>query len=393
MTKIMNYSIFAPTQSDSRKYLRMAVAAFFFVQGLSFAAWASRIPDIKNMLHLTEGGLGTVLLALPIGLMASLPISGWMVTHYGSKKMVLIGAILYATTLVFIGFASRTEHLVIALFAFGLWGNLTNIAINTQAVAVEQIYRKSIMASFHGLWSLAGFISAMIGSVFISASISPKIHFSAIAIIAFAVIFTAYKHTMADSDKSQDDAQPMFVKPDRDLLTLGLIGFCAMVCEGAMFDWSGVYFQEAVKVPAAMTTLGYVSFMGTMTGGRFAGDWLANRIGRKKMLQASGILMGSGLLISVLFPYLITATFGFLLVGFGVSSVVPLVYSAAGRSTTMSAGMALAAVSSISFIGFLIGPPLIGIVAQFADLRWSFAIVGLLASMTAILSSKAKLIQ
>ena len=114
----MNYSIFAP--SDSRRYLRWAVAAFFFVQGLSFAAWASRIPDIKNMLHLTEGGLGTVLLALPLGLMASLPISGWMVTHYGSKKMVLIGAVLYAITLTFIGFVTRTEQLVIALFAFGL---------------------------------------------------------------------------------------------------------------------------------------------------------------------------------------------------------------------------------------------------------------------------------
>ncbi|CAG4998090.1 Inner membrane protein YbjJ [Dyadobacter sp. CECT 9275] len=371
----------------------MAVAAFFFVQGLSFAAWASRIPDIKNMLHLTEGGLGTVLLALPLGLMASLPISGWMVTHYGSRKMVLIGAVLYAITLTCIGFVSRTEQLVIVLFAFGLWGNLTNIAVNTQAVAVEQVYGKSIMASFHGLWSLAGFVSAMIGSLFISISIPPQIHFIFIAIAALAVITMAYKHTMPDSSKSEGEEQPMFVKPDRDLLTLGLIGFCAMVCEGAMFDWSGVYFQEAVHVPSNMTTLGYVAFMATMTGGRFTGDWLANRIGRRKMLQLSGVLMATGLAIAVFFPYLVSATFGFLLVGFGVSSVVPLVYSAAGRSTTMSAGMALAAVSSISFIGFLIGPPLIGIVAQFADLRWSFAIVGILASMTAVLSSKARLIQ
>jgi MFS family permease len=386
----MNYSIFAP--SDSRKYLRIAVAAFFFVQGLSFAAWASRIPDIKNMLHLTEGGLGTVLLALPIGLMASLPISGWMVTHYGSKKMVLIGAILYAVTLAFIGFVTRTEQLVIALFAFGLWGNLTNIAVNTQAVAVEQEYGKSIMASFHGLWSLAGFVSAMIGSLFISAHIPPHIHFSVIALAAFIIIFTAYKHTMPDGEKNSGEAQPLFVKPDRDLLTLGLIGFCAMVCEGAMFDWSGVYFQEVVNVPSSMTTLGYVAFMGTMTGGRFAGDWLANRLGRKKMLQISGCFMGIGLAAAVLFPFIVPATMGFLLVGFGVSSVVPLVYSAAGKSTTMSAGMALAAVSSISFIGFLIGPPLIGIVAQFADLRWSFAIVGMLASLTAYLSTKAKLI-
>jgi MFS family permease len=387
----MNYSIFAP--SDSRKYLRLAVAAFFFVQGLSFAAWASRIPDIKNMLHLTEGGLGTVLLALPIGLMASLPISGWMVTHYGSKKMVLIGAVLYAVTLTFIGFVTRTEQLVIALFAFGLWGNLTNIAINTQAVAVEQIYGKSIMASFHGLWSLAGFVSAMIGSFFISVNIPPQIHFVVIAIAAFAIIFTAYKHTMPDGEKNEGEPQPMFVKPDRDLLTLGLIGFCAMVCEGAMFDWSGVYFQEIVEVPASMTTLGYVAFMATMTGGRFTGDWLANRLGRMKMLQISGTLMGTGLAIAVVFPHLVPATLGFLLVGFGVSSVVPLVYSAAGRSTTMSPGMALAAVSSISFIGFLIGPPLIGIVAQFADLRWSFAIVGVLASLTAYLSTKARLIR
>ncbi len=371
----------------------MAVAAFFFVQGLSFAAWASRIPDIKNMLHLTEGGLGTVLLALPLGLMASLPISGWMVTKYGSKKMVLIGAILYAITLTFIGFATRTEQLVIVLFSFGLWGNLCNIAVNTQAVAVEQVYGKSIMASFHGLWSMAGFLSAMIGTFFISINVPPQIHFMVIAVVAFAIIFTAYKHTMPDSEKNEGEAQPMFVKPDRDLLMLGLIGFCAMVCEGAMFDWSGVYFMEVVKVPAAMKTMGYVAFMGTMTGGRFAGDWLANKIGRKKMLQISGLLMAGGMGIAVLFPYMASATFGLLLVGFGVSSVVPLVYSAAGRSTTMSAGMALAAVSSISFIGFLIGPPLIGIVAQMADLRYSFAVVAVLAFCTTLLSSKAKLIQ
>jgi MFS family permease len=387
----MSLSVLAPSQS--KKYLRMAVAAFFFVQGLSFAAWASRIPDIKNMLHLTEGGLGTVLLALPLGLMASLPISGWMVTKYGSKKMVLIGAILYAITLTFIGFATRTEQLVIVLFSFGLWGNLCNIAVNTQAVAVEQVYGKSIMASFHGLWSMAGFLSAMIGTFFISVNIPPQIHFMVIAVVAFAIIFTAYKHTMPDSEKNNDEAKPMFVKPDRDLLMLGLIGFCAMVCEGAMFDWSGVYFMEVVKVPASMKTMGYVAFMGTMTGGRFAGDWLANKIGRKKMLQISGLLMAGGLGTAVLLPYMATATFGLLLVGFGVSSVVPLVYSAAGRSTTMSAGMALAAVSSISFIGFLIGPPLIGIVAQMADLRFSFAVVAVLAFCTTLLSSKAKLIQ
>lgn len=386
----LSYSFTAP--SSSPKFIRMAVGAFFFVQGLCFATWACRIPDIKNMLHLSEGGLGSILLALPIGLMASLPLSGWMVSKFGSKKMVLAGAILYALTLTSIGFVTRTEQLVIVLFVFGLWGNLCNIAINTQAVEVESMYGKSIMASFHGLWSLAGFIGAMIGSLFISINIPPYVHFTLIAITAFAVILIANKHTVDDHGTGSNQAQPLFVKPDRDLLMLGLIGFCCMVCEGAMFDWSGVYFQKAVKVSESLTTLGYVAFMSTMAGGRFTGDWLVNKIGRKKMLQISGALIASGLGIAVLFPALIPATLGFLLVGFGVSSVVPLVYSAAGRSTTMSPGIALAAVSSISFLGFLIGPPLIGFIAQASDIRVSFAIVGLLGFCTTLLSSKAKLI-
>lgn len=193
--------------------------------------------------------MGTVLLALPLGLMASLPLSGWMVTKYGSRKMVFIGAILYAITLTLIGFVTSIEQLVIVLFAFGLWGNLTNIAVNTQAVEVEQAYGKSIMASFHGLWSLAGFISAMVGSIFISKGVPPHIHFIFIAIAALAIIFIANRHTFPDQGQTKDTAQPLWVKPDRELLILGLIGFCAMVCEGAMFDWSGVYFQEVVAVP------------------------------------------------------------------------------------------------------------------------------------------------
>ncbi|PWJ59021.1 fucose permease [Dyadobacter jejuensis] len=388
----MNISINNTTHF--KRSLKWAVAAFFFVQGLSFAAWASRIPDIKNMLHLSEGGLGTVLLALPLGLLASLPISGWMVTRYGSQRMVFIGALFYAITLTCIGLVSSTLQLVVTLFIFGLWGNLTNIAVNTQAVEVEQSLGKSIMASFHGLWSLAGFISASIGSAFISWQIPPSVHFIFIAIAAIAIILIANRHSFPDQGSKKSGAkQPsLWVKPDKELLILGLIGFCAMVCEGAMFDWSGVYFQEVVEAPTDLTTLGYVAFMATMTGGRFAGDWLANRLGRTKIIKISGLLMGSGLIIAIIFPYIETATFGFLLVGLGVSSVVPLVYGATGRSKSLSAGMALAAVSSISFVGFLIGPPLIGIVAQYSSLSWSFLIVAILASCASLLASKSKLI-
>lgn len=386
----MQFSLTA--HSDSPKAARMAVSAFFFVQGLSFASWASRIPDIKTRLGLSEGELGSVLFALPVGLMVSLPLSGWLVSKYGSRKMVVLGALLYAFTLIFIGLSSTVTQLVASLFVFGIWSNLTNIAVNTQAVGVENMYGRSVMASFHGLWSLAGFVGALIGSYLITQQVSPYTHFSFIVLLACVIVFLFYKNTVQVESGAQDN-QPVFVKPDRELLLLGLIGFCAMVCEGAMFDWSGVYFQKAVHVPAAQATLGYVAFMATMTGGRFMADWLVNKMGKKIMLQASGLIIGTGLLISVLFPYLIPATIGFLLVGFGVSFTVPLVYSAAGKSKTMSPGMALAAVSSISFLGFLIGPPLIGHLAEIASIRWAFAVVAVLGSCTTLLVSRARLIR
>ena len=157
-----------------------------------------------------------------------------------------------------------------------------------------------------------------------------------------------------------------------------------------MFDWSGVYFQKVVAVPKAYTTLGYAAFMGTMATGRFIGDRLITRMGKQKVLQLSGIVIATGLLIAVLFPQIVPATTGFLIVGFGVSSVIPLIYSAAGKSTSLSPGVALAAVSSIGFLGFLVGPPVIGFIAQASSLRWSFSLIALLGLSTTILATKIK---
>jgi MFS family permease len=158
-----------------------------------------------------------------------------------------------------------------------------------------------------------------------------------------------------------------------------------------MFDWAGVYFDKIVQAPAELTTLGYVAFMSTMAGGRFVGDKLAVRLGVKRLIQLNGILIAMGLLIAVFFPTLIAATFGFLLVGMGVSTVVPLVYGAAGKSKTMSAGIALAAVSSISFFGFLLGPPMIGFIAEASSLRVSFAIIAALGFCATLLVGKVRM--
>ena len=159
------------------------------------------------------------------------------------------------------------------------------------------------------------------------------------------------------SDAYADGDRPIFARPDRSLINLGIIAFCSMICEGSMFDWSGVYFQKVVHPPKGLVAIGYTAFMSTMASGRFVGDWLTTRWGMRRILRISGLLTASGLLIAILFPTLPAALIGFLLVGAGVSSVVPLVYSAAGRSRVLSPGVALAAVSTIGYLGFLLVRP------------------------------------
>lgn len=382
-----------PTSGDagrSKREIRWGVLSFFFVQGIGFASWASRIPDIKRSLALSDAGLGSVLFALPAGSFIGLPFAGFLVTRFGSKSVVTLAATLYALTLVAIGFSATTWQLVVGLLLFGTSGNLVNIGINTQAIGVEELYQKSIMASFHGAWSLAGFTGAAIGGAMVSANIIPGYHYIGIAVFSVLIVIVAQRFLLRAKVAVAGD-HPLFALPDGPLLRLGVIGFCGMACEGAMFDWSGVYFQTVVLAPAELVTLGYIVFMCAMAAGRFTGDWLVNHIGRKKMIQMSGLLITLGLSASVAFPYLVPATIGFLMVGFGVSSVVPLIYSAAGKSQTLSPGMALAAISTISFFGFLLGPPVIGFIAEAASLRYSYSLIAVLGLCTVVLAGRAKL--
>ena len=373
----------------ARRNYRIAVSSLFFLSGLCFSSWAARIPSIQRDLHLSDAGLGTVLLALPIGLMVSLPLAGWVVAKFGSRIIVISAAILYASTLPFIGFAKETWQLMAVLFMFGLGGNLLNIAMNTQGVGVEAIYGRSILASLHGTWSLAGFTGAAIGTFMISQNIPPYSHFLMISGAAFLIVFGAWSFTLATDSNSSID-QPIFARPDKSLINLGIIAFCCMICEGAMFDWSGVYFQNVVKAEPAWIGAGYTAFMSTMAAGRFVADWLVTRFGIKKILQMSGIVIAAGLSIAIVLPDIATSIAGFILVGAGVSSVVPLVYSAAGKSKKVSPGVALAAVSTIGYLGFLIGPPVIGFIAQASSLRVSFILIAVLGLTTTLVASKTK---
>ncbi len=350
------------------------VTIFFFVSGFGFSTWASRIPTIQQQLHLNEAQLGVVLFALPIGLMVTLPLTGVLLSRRDSRQIMMIGAVFFNLMLCGIGFATQTWQLAIALVCFGSSRNLMNISANAQSIGVQALYDRSIIARFHAVWSLAGFGGAALGSLMVSLSLSPAWHFLIVGLALTGLCLYAYPGTLPQQPAPRE-RRPWFALPDKTLAKYGLISFASMACEGTMFDWSGIFFREAVHASGKVATLGFVVYMTAMTLGRLTGDRLANRFGIKTMLTYSGCLIGAGLLLATLLPFPLTAGLGFILTGFGVSCVIPMVFSMAGRSAGMSSGSAIASVSTVGYLGFLIVPPLVGSVAQLAGMRGAFGMM------------------
>lgn len=386
----MNIDTAAPLTStvQSNRTYRIAVGALFFLQGLCFATWASRIPSIQQTLGVSEAALGGLLLSLTVGSLLSLLFSGAAISRWGSRRVIQIILIIYPLCLVLIGSSTTVPTLATALVLFGAAGNLSNIAINTQAVAVEKMYGRSIMASFHGLWSAAGFVAAGIGTYAMGQQVTTLFHFVVMAGCIVAAALISFQFLVRDSGTTTNEKSKLFALPPRSLVPLGVLAFCCMICEGAMFDWSGIYFKKVVEAPQAWTGAGYTAFMCTMAGGRFLADWVTNHLSFKRTLTISGLLIGSGLLIAVCFPLLWPAIIGFALVGFGVSSVVPLVYGQAGRSKEVAPSVALTAVSSIGFFGFLVGPPVIGGIAGLSSLRLSFVLIAIMGLTITVIAQR-----
>jgi MFS family permease len=376
--------------TTSPRNIRIANAVFFFISGFSYSAWASRIPTIKHNMHLNEAQLGGILFALPVGLMLTMPLTNYLLARYSSRAIMLLGALSFNLMLCFVGFASLPWQLVIILLGFGSSRNLFNVSTNAQAVSVQRLYDKSIITTFHGIWSVAGFAGASLGFVMVSFNIAPDWHLPAVGISMMALSLFAFSNTLYEPVVKSMEKKPVFSLPDKFLIKFSVIAFVSMACENTMYDWSGIYFEKAIHASKQTATAAFVFYMVAMTAGRFLGDKFVGRIGIKRILFYSGIFISVGLLTAVLLPYIIPAILGFILVGLGVSCIVPLVFSLAGKSTSMSSARALASISTISYLGFLIVPPLVGFIAEAAGIRVSFGIIALMGGIVIWMVSKIK---
>ncbi|SDI36927.1 MFS transporter [Chryseobacterium jejuense] len=369
---------------------KMPTACFllFFAHGLVFSSWASRIPIIKDALSINEAQLGTLLLLMPIGQLSTMMLSGKLISKYGSSRMIKSCFLLYPLFLLLIGLSPSYWMLAAVLFFFGVTGNLCNIAINTQAIEIESVTKRTLLSSYHGAWCFAGLVGALLGLLAINLHIETFHHF-VLTFILVSLIWLYSKNNLTNSiHKAEPQTQSIFKSVNPTLVGLGIIGFLSMAIEGAMFDWSGVYFQTIVKAPQNLIILGYTSFILMMTLGRFVGNRIIEKLGKRMVLQFCGILMSMGLFLSVFLPELWICIIAFMIIGLGASLSVPSVYSTIGKVNTVAPSIALSFVSSISFLGFLIGPPLIGYIAEGFDLRYSFGLFACFGILLSIMAGK-----
>ena len=391
----------------SKEHIRFAVLSFFLAQGLCFSSWASRIPDIKEIFTVNDALYwGIVLFMIPVGKFVAIPLAGYLVSKLGSRIMVQISIMGYALSLFAIGTALNIYMLGVFLFCFGVFWNLCDISLNTQGIGIERLYGRTIMASFHGGWSLAACLGALIGFIMIVSDVTPFWHFTLIA--ALILLLTMVSRRYLQDDVSTADVKEEAVedksekwqyikKPEMLLIKLGLVGLFALVVESAMFDWSGVYFESVLQVPKSLQ-IGFLVFMVMMTVGRFLANYAYQIWGKQRVLQLSGAFIFIGFFTSALLGStvdsmalkVIVNSFGFMLVGLGISSMVPTIYSLVGAKSKTPVGIALTILSSISFIGSLVAPLLIGAISQAFNMEYAYMVVGLLGLCILLMTTFSK---
>ena len=369
------------------KKARFSIGILFYICGLNFATWATRIPDFKSFLQLSDAELGTVLMGLPIGSLVSLPIAGWLLTKYASKWISLMAIAMYVVVIPALSLAASAYTLFIGLFFFGMSGDIMNIAMNTQVVSLEAKMNKIIMSSFHAIFSIGLMAGAFLGGYLEKEHYSPFEHFSIIALLNIALVPLIIGNLLTDKPV-QDESKPRssILNLGPYLIVLSLIAFCGMLCEGAMADWISLYFKEYSPNSTFPITIGFSSFAAAMVIGRFMGDKISLKYGISSILVLNGLLLSVGMLLTLLVPSIYFKIGGCFIIGLGISTIVPLVYSQAGNQKEIMPSIAIAGVSTIAYIGFLLGPVIIGYLSDFVGLDKALYLLVILGFVAAFIS-------
>jgi len=341
-------------------WARAAVTAVFLINGIGYGNWVARIPSIRDDLRLDTQTLGLALLGVAIGSLVGLPLSGALVARFGSRRMTTVAGLALCASLVLPALATGAVTLALGLVVLGAATGVLDVSMNAAGAGVERRGGRSIMSSFHAAFSFGGLIGAALGGFLAGRGVDPLPHLGLAALVGLGAVALVTR-PLLPSDACERTTGPAFARPTRSLALLGAIGFGALLSEGAMADWSGIYLRDVRATDTATAAYGYAAFSLCMAIGRLTGDWLVGRFGTVLAVRAGGLVAAVGLTAALLAPSVVLALVGFAGVGLGISIIFPLILSAAARSREVSSGTALAAVSTLGYLGFLAGPPMLGV--------------------------------
>jgi fucose permease len=384
----------ATAASTSVRWPRIAVTAVFVFHGLLFASWTAHIPDVKAHLGLTDGTLGFALLGAPVGSVTAMIASSWLLPRVGSRRIVQVALVGYCAAGPLVGLTGSLPALFAALFAWGAFQGTLDVAMNTQAIAVERTGRKVLMSGLHGSWSIGSFAGAGIGALAVSAGITLSLQLlvlGTIALLVAGVLSTRMLPVAAERPGNpnartghQAGDQPPVRPVSRwsgGMVLLGAIAFAAMLCEGATADWSAVYLSGPLHMRGVVPGLGYTVFSLAMVTVRLSGNRLLTRFRTDRLLPALALVATLGFAAALLIAQPVAALLGFGCLGIGLASVVPAVFSAAGRIPGLPPGTAVATASACGWAGFVCGPPLIGRLSTWASLPVALGLLPLLTAL------------
>jgi predicted MFS family arabinose efflux permease len=365
-----------------------AVVVRFLLHGLIVSTWVSCIPAAQTSLKLSNGGLGLCLLGTAIGSVLAIPVTGWMVSRFGSRRLTSFSTIAFALSLIGLSVAWSPVALFVALVLFGACAGANDVSINAQGVATERALGEPTMSRFHAMFSIGGMIGASIGGLLAASELSPAWHLrlGSILFLLIAVVTAPWLLDAQEQRESEGNTHSRKISISRlpsVLFVLATIGFCLFLSEGAMADWTGVYLKQVLHSSPALAAAGYAVFSTGMAVFRLLGDAITARLGSVRTVRSGALLAAGGLTLALLSPTAGFALAGFAVTGAGFSVIVPLVFGAGGRVASVPPGVGIATVSGLGYIGFLFGPPVIGLVAQHSSLRAALTLLVVLSVLAA----------
>ncbi|MCP9763952.1 MFS transporter [Lacihabitans soyangensis] len=369
---------------------RIAVSTFFFVNGFLYANWTSRLPELQRFYGLNNAQLGTVLFCIALGSMASMPFAGWLGSRFGSDKIVKIVALLFCISIPMVALSQNEWLIRLCFFFLGAASGAMDVTMNGQAVLVERLWGKIIFSSFHAIFSIGMALGAAVGGLFSNFQVSLQTHLNIIGIFGILPILWASTKLIRDHIHEPVVATNN-LKTDnflafKTILPFGIIAFCCMTGEGAMVDWSAIFMNTVVNQSELISAWAFGIFGVSMTIGRIFGDYFTLKLGKQKLMLIDALLAIFGLGIALFFVSVWSTFLGFFLVGLGLSTIVPIVFSSAGNLKNISPSAGISMATSIGYTGFFIGPPAIGFLAETFGLRLGLGFVlGLFVMMAIVL--------